>query len=171
MRQGEFFSARPAMDIYHEVFADKDLYTVSLDSFPPSSMKAMYSFYPHYHYNMINPVYELFYMDPIQREKLLDRMDQALIWIPRCSPNRMDTLTHSWQRSMIIFGRIYDNCFVLIADKKNPTRVDPTVVQQYQQRFIQYMQTHHPQQGLASPYPNWQQEQERNVLSLSNIVK
>ncbi len=145
LQRGRIFSGREAMEVYNGAFADKDLYVIAVEAFPPSTMSAMYGFYPHYRFHIPKEVHEIFRAAPATREALLARADQALLWLPHCSNKNMDLVTQTFQRSMAIFGKVYDNCFIVVADETDRTQVNPALLHTYKQRFDRYMQTRSPQ--------------------------
>lgn len=120
-QEGIAFPVRSAMEIYKQGFADKALYTVALEAFPPNSMQPMYAFYPQIYFGVKQPVYELFHMNPTQRDQLLEQADQALLWMPNCDPKKMKKLAQTFQRNISIFARFSNVCFLLPAQQDRRT--------------------------------------------------
>ena len=134
---GRFFPARAAMEVYQEAFADKELYVVALEAFPVESMQPMYSFYPNHYLHVEQPVYELFHMNPAQRDKLLAREGKFIMWMPNCDPKKMQRLAQTFQRNMSIFAHFYSTCFIIPAGSDHRT-VNPLLQTEYNTRMQQY---------------------------------
>lgn len=114
---GDIMPARMSMQAYRELWPEKELFVVALEAFPPSSMEAMYAFYPNQVFGMNTRVTELWQMDEPAREKALARRENAVIWMPNCNTNKLAHLTQKWDRAAAVELRVKTSCFLKLADK------------------------------------------------------
>jgi hypothetical protein len=136
-QDGRIFTARESMRAYQGAFADKDLYVVALEAFPVPSMQPMYAFYPNHYFHGNKEVYEVFHMDPSQREELMEREGEFVMWMPNCDPGKMQRLVQTFQRNMRIFIHLYNTCFILPAGHDRRT-INASILQEYNQRYENY---------------------------------
>lgn len=148
-QEGKAFHARESMRIYQSAFADKDLYVVAIEDFPVESMQPMYAFYPKDYFHLDKSVYELFHMNTEQREQLITREGEFVMWMPNCNPEKMYRLAQTFQRNMSIFAHFYGTCFILPAGPDRRT-VDPVRKEEYTQRFKQAAQQLTHQRNISS---------------------
>ena len=125
------------METYKEVFADKELYVVALEAFPTESLQPMYSFYPNHYFHINQPVYELLHMPAVERERLVDRQEKAVMWMPNCTPEKMEKWAQLLEHNMSIFGHLHSTCFIIPAGPNRRT-VDPQQQAEYIKRFKQH---------------------------------
>ena len=134
---GAIFTARGALQVYKEAFADKELFVVAHEAFPPQSMDAMYGFYPHYQWGMKNRVTEVLQLDIKDFEEILRRRKDGLFWMPNCDERKMNFLIQKWNWNIGIFARYENTCFLIFAEDDRRT-FDEEMLQDYQQRFSDY---------------------------------
>lgn len=134
---GYYFPARGAMEIYQQAFPDKDLYVVAMEAFPPESLPKMYAFYPHHYFHMNRPVYELLSMEETQRNELLARQENALMWMPNCEKRKLQQLAKILQRDISLFAQFSTNCYIIPA-KEHSNSINHAQYVDYARRFENY---------------------------------
>ena len=112
-----FVSARISVQAYKDMAPDKELFVVAMEAFPPSSMNAMYAFYPNQVFKMGTTVTELYNIEPALREAALARRDKAVIWMPNCTAAKLGRLSQEWGRAIGVAGKAGTSCFLELTDK------------------------------------------------------
>jgi len=133
--KGGIFHSRGAMQLFQKAFPDKELFVVAIEDFPQESMVPMYSFYLHHQFGMNTKVTEVYSLDKEEFEKIADRQQDGVFWMPNCMPDKMEKIISKWGRRVGIFARYEVTCFLLVAGKDKQT-IDPKLQDDYQGRFI-----------------------------------
>lgn len=112
-----FLSARPSAQMYRTLWPDKELFVIALEAFPPTSMNAMYGFYPNEVWHMNARVTELYHLDEAAREKELAEREKAVILMPNCTSSRLNRLSKEWERAIAVEMQEGNSCFLKLTDK------------------------------------------------------
>lgn len=112
-----YLAARPTAEVYRDRFSDKELFVVAVEAFPPASMAAMYGFYPNQIFKMNQPVTELFQLGGAARDQVLERRNQAIIWMPNCDEKKLKRVSDDWNRAVLVYFRLGNSCFLQVSDK------------------------------------------------------
>ncbi len=102
--------------LYHQKhFPQREMFVVAVDAYPPSSMSALFGFYHNQVFKTGIKVTALTGLDKKEREKALERVEDAFIWMPHCYPKKMDYVREKWNVALtphtIFFG---ESCFLLM---------------------------------------------------------
>ena len=111
------FPARLSADYYRTVAKGRELFVIAIESFPPPTMTAMYSFYPNHLFGMNVPVTELWQLPDQERDEVLKRRDKAVIWMPNCNPVKLKLISEKWTRLVGVERMLWGSCFVRLSEK------------------------------------------------------
>ena len=117
VEEGDLVPARMSMQVYRDLWPQKELFVIAMEAFPPSSMEAMYAFYPNQVFGMHVPVTELWQLDEPAREEALARRENAVIWMPNCNVGKLSRLTRQWNRAAAVELQVKTSCFLKLTDK------------------------------------------------------
>lgn len=109
--------ARLVSQFYRDYFRGKPMYVIALEAFPPPSMPAMYGFYANKVYHLDIPVTELFALPEDERNEALKHRENAFIWMPNCSPDKLDHVSKAWNRAIGIYGKLGSVCLLEISEE------------------------------------------------------
>jgi len=109
--------SRLVSQFYRDYFNGKPIFVVALEAFPPPVMPAMYGFYVNKVYNLDVPVTELFSLPEEERDAFLARRENAFIWMPNCSPDKLDAVSKSWNRAVGVYGKLGTACLLEFSEK------------------------------------------------------
>ncbi len=110
--------ARKIAQIFRDRYADKEMFVIAMEAFPPQSMPAMYGFYVNKIYKLNMPVYELFFMEEAKREALLARQKDAVIWMPNCTQDKLSRISLEWKKTVYTYDHVGFVCFLRLEDEK-----------------------------------------------------
>lgn len=95
------------------------MFVVAMEAFPPVTMPALYGFYVNKIYHLDIPVYELFSLEEKERNTLLDRQAEGVMWMPNCTEEKLQKLSLKWKnRSIYVTEQIGLVCFLEIGQEK-----------------------------------------------------
>ena len=109
------FPIRMLSQIYRDFYPGKEMFVIAAEGFPPSAMPAMYGFYVNRVYGLAVPVTELFTLDESARNEVLKRKDNAFIWMPNCTTDKLQKVADKWHRSLGVYGHLPDTCILKIS--------------------------------------------------------
>ncbi len=109
--------SRLVSQFYRDYFKGKPMFVIALEAFPPPSMPAMYGFYVNKVYGLNVPVTELFSLPEEMRDAALQHRENAFIWMPNCSPAKLETVSKSWNRAIGIYGKLGSVCLLEVSEK------------------------------------------------------
>ena len=107
---------RMLSQIDRDFYRGKEMFVIAVEGFPPVVMPAMYGFYVNRVYGLNVPVTELFSLDEETRNKVLERKEEAFIWMPNCNTEKLQQVANKWHRSLGVYGRLPDTCILKISD-------------------------------------------------------
>jgi len=110
--------SRKIAQIFRDRYADKEMFVIAMEAFPPQSMPAMYGFYVNKIYKLNMPVYELFFMEEAKREALLARQEDAVIWMPNCTQDKLSRISLEWKKIVYTYDHVGFVCFLRLEDEK-----------------------------------------------------
>jgi len=123
------------MQLFKKAFPDKELFVVAIEAFPQESMAPMYSFYLHHQFGMNTKVTEVYSLDKEEFEKIVDRQQDGVFWMPNCDSMKIEEIMAKWNRNVGFFAQYERTCFLLVAGKDRKT-IDPNLQEDYQNRFM-----------------------------------
>lgn len=109
-------SSRMISQIYKNSFRGKEMFVIAVEGFPPVAMPVMYGFYVNRVFGLNVPVTELFSLDEKSRNRALTRKENAFIWMPNCTMEKLEKVSSKWHRSLGVYGRVSDVCILKISD-------------------------------------------------------
>lgn len=110
--------ARTTFEVFqNKYWPKKELYVVAMEAFPPASMDAMYGFYLNKVFHATTPVHEIYNLPADQREAFLARRDNAVIFMPNCTLDKLSNLSREWKRSVGVEQKMELSCFLRLADE------------------------------------------------------
>lgn len=112
-----YAGAQAAMEFYRDYAPEKELFVVVIEAYPMNSTQAMYSFYPNHVFKMKAKVTALTRLQADELREALKRREEALIWMPNCSPYKLRYLSLAWNRAIGVEGDLGTSCFLRLADE------------------------------------------------------
>lgn len=108
--------ARVVSQLYRDSIKQGEMFVVALEAFPPASMPALYGFYVNKVYGLHVPVTELVSLSDKERNRVLERRQQAFIWMPNCTSQKLKDISTRWNRTVNISAVLWNVCFLDISD-------------------------------------------------------
>ncbi len=106
-----------AMEYYKTEAPEKELFVVVIEGYPAVTTQAMYSFYPKHVLKMKNKVTALTRLPREERNEVLKRKDDALIWMPHCAIGKLRSISLVWQRAIGVELELGTSCFLRFAEE------------------------------------------------------
>ena len=111
------FPSRATIQYYLQNYPQKDLLVIALEAFPPAAMDSMYAFYPNQVYKQNKRVKEIYYLTEEERDKELENRENAAIWMPNCTLDKLGYLVKEWERIIVVEKKVGSSCFLRLSDK------------------------------------------------------
>lgn len=109
--------ARLTSQFYRDYFSGREIMVVAMEAFPPASMPAMYGFYPNKVYGLNAKVTELLSLSEEERDRALERRDQAFVFMPNCTEKKLYDLSRRWERFAGVYMRLGGTCVLGFSEK------------------------------------------------------